>query len=168
MSKELTGLLIISVVGLLLAVGLRAQRTREWGSFLLGAGALSVFGIFLYLLFGFPVPQTGVLAKGPGDDLTLAAALYVCMLCGMFSQYLYRLLERPRSTRPKWDWGLFLAPIFASPIVFIPLFAAFQGAGIDLKQLTTPRLMVFFVAFQNGFFWKEFFDRKRRQERSQK
>jgi hypothetical protein len=86
------------------------------------------------------------------------------MLLGMLSQFLYRRFERPQRLRPTWDWGMFIAPVFASPIVFIPLLAAFQNANIDLKDLTAPRLMIFFVAYQNGFFWKEFFDRKQREE----
>ena len=53
--------------------------------------------------------------------------------------------------------------MFAAPIILIPLLAAFQGADIDLAKLTTPRIMMFCVAFQNGFFWKEFFDRKQKE-----
>jgi hypothetical protein len=30
------------------------------------------------------------------------------------------------------------------------------------KALTFPRMMIFFIAFQNGFFWKEQFDQKRK------
>ena len=167
MSWEMTALLGLSLAGLLLASGLRARKTGDWRPFLLESSALAIFAILLNILFGFPFPQTGVVAKGPGEDLMLAAALYLCMLLGMFSQYLYRRLERPKRRRLKWDWGLFVAPVFASPIVFIPLLAAFQEAGIDLKRLTAPRLMIFFVAFQNGFFWKEFFDRKQKEERDE-
>jgi hypothetical protein len=87
------------------------------------------------------------------------------MTGGMFAQYLYRYLERPVRYRQKWDWGCFIAPIFASPIVFIPLAAAFQNVDIDLTnpRLKLPQLMIFLVAFENGFFWKEYFDRKRKQ-----
>lgn len=84
----------------------------------------------------------------------------------MFAQYLYRHFERPKRYRHKWDWGCFIAPIFASPIVFIPLAAAFQSVDIDLTKpnLKLPQLMVFFVAFENGFFWKEHYDRKQKEE----
>ena len=167
MSKEMSSLIALSLAGLLLAYGLWVRKTGEWRPFWLESGALAIFAIVLNILFGFPFPQTGVVAKGPGEDLMLAAALYLCMLLGMFSQYLYRRLEKPKRRRLKWDWGLFVAPVFASPIVFIPLLAAFQDAGIDLKRLTSPRLMIFFVAFQNGFFWKEFFDSKQKEERGE-
>lgn len=163
MSAELTALLAFSLLGLLIASGLRTRKSGEWRPFLLECGALAVFVLFLNILFNFPFSNTGVIAKGPREDLLLASALYLCMLLGMFSQFLYRHFERPKRWRTRWDCGVFLAPIFASPIVFIPLLAAFQGAGIDLKQLTAARLMIFFVAFQNGFFWKEFFDRKKQE-----
>ena len=63
---------------------------------------------------------------------------------------------------------MFIAPVFASPIVFIPLLTAFQNANVDLNRLTVPKLLIFFVAYQNGFFWKEFFDLKQREEASPK
>jgi hypothetical protein len=52
-------------------------------------------------------------------------------------------------------------------MVFIPLLAAVQGADLRLEELTAPRMMIFFVAFQNGFFWKNFFDQKQKTERAQ-
>jgi hypothetical protein len=163
MAKELTALVSVSIAGLLLASGLWARRTGEWRSFLVGTGALIMFAAFLNRVFGFPFPPA-VVTKGSGGDLMLASALYLCMVLGMFAQYGYHRLERPAQRRVKWDWGPIIAPVLASPIVFIPLLAAFQGAGIDLKQLTAPRLMIFFVAFQNGFFWRDFFDRKMKQK----
>ncbi len=152
--------------GLVLVSAMWARKTGEWRPFLLGIGALAVFVILLNRLFGFPIPEP-VVAKG-SNDLVLAGALFICMVAGMFGQYLYRHFERPMRFRRKWDWGLFLAPVFASPIVLMPLLAAFQGADIDLAALTAPRLMMFCVAFQNGFFWKEFFDRKRKEEEAGK
>ena len=62
------------------------------------------------------------------------------------------------SERQPFNIGRFLAPVFASPIVFIPLLGAFQSMDIDITNLTLPKIMVFFVAFENGFFWKEVVD----------
>jgi cytochrome bd-type quinol oxidase subunit 2 len=92
------------------------------------------------------------------------------MLLGMFAQYLYRHFERPKRYRNKWDWGCFIAPIFASPIIFTPLAAAFQSVDIDLTKPNSklPQLMIFFVAFENGFFWKEHYDRKQKEEEKEK
>jgi hypothetical protein len=123
------------------------------------------FALLLNLLFGFPRPQSDV-AKGASEDLAFALVLYVCMLLGMASQHLYARLEQPKRRRPRFDWGVFLAPAFASPIVFLPLLISFQNAGMDLSQLTVPRIMIFIVAFQNGFFWKAHFDRRRKEVES--
>jgi hypothetical protein len=120
------------------------------------------FSIFLNRWFGFPFASP--LVTKAADDLLLAGAMAICMIAGMFAQYLYRHFESPVRYRHKWDWGCFIAPVFASPIVFIPLVAAFQNSDIDLTsdRLTLPRLMIFLVAFENGFFWKEYFDRRRK------
>jgi len=119
MSPEMNALTCLSLVGLLLALGLRAWRTAEWRVFLLQVGGLAVFVAFLNVLFGFPVPQT-VVGKGATEDWMLA-------------------------------------------IAFIPLLASFEGAGINLRNSPSPRLMIFLVAFQNGFFWKEYFDSRKKK-----
>jgi cytochrome bd-type quinol oxidase subunit 2 len=162
MPLELTAVVGISLAVLVVLLALSARDTGRWRGFALELAAIVVFAVFLNRLFDFPFSPP-ITAKGP-DDFVLAGALFICMLFGMVSQFLYRRLEKPQRLRPNWDWGLFIAPVFASPIVFIPLLAAFQNANIDLKDLTAPRLMIFFVAYQNGFFWKEFFDRKQREE----
>jgi hypothetical protein len=50
--------------------------------------------------------------------------------------------------------------MFTSPLVFAPLWSAFQDAGMTLTSL---KYGVFVVAFENGFFWKEFFDNRRQR-----
>lgn len=136
-----------------------------------GAGCIGRLRSFLNYWFAFPF-RPAVVAKGGrnGSDLVLAGALGICMLAGMFAQFLYRHFEREKRYRKQWDWGLFIAPIFASPIVFIPLAASFQNVDIDLtgERMTLPRLMIFLVAFENGFFWKEYFDRKRKEGEKRK
>jgi hypothetical protein len=165
MPLELNVIVGFSLAALGVLLALWARSTGRWRAFALELAAIVAFAVFLNLLLGFPFSPSRVAAKGkPEDDFVLAGALFICMLLGMMSQFLYRRFERPQGLRPTWDWGMFVAPVFASPIVFIPLLAAFQNANIDLKDLTAPRLMIFFVAYQNGFFWKEFFDRKQREE----
>ncbi len=44
------------------------------------------------------------------------------------------------------------------------LLAALQNADVDLENLTAPRMIVFLVAFENGFFWKEYFDHRRKDK----
>ena len=160
MPLELNCLVAGSMAALILLGVLWARKGHRWRSFWAGFVALAVFAVFLNRLLAFPFAPA--VAKG-SQDLTLAVALYVCMLGGMLAQYIYRRFEKPSGERAAWDWGLFVAPAFASPIVFIPLLAAFQAAEVKLDELTAPRLMIFFVAFQNGFFWKDFFERKQKE-----
>jgi hypothetical protein len=158
--------LVISfcVVGIIALSARWARKTGEWRSFWIGLLALVIFVVFLNRSFGFPFASS-VVEKAGDHELLLAGAMGLCMIGGMFAQYLYRYFERPLRHRQKWDWGCFVAPMFASPIVFIPLAAAFQNVDIDLTNpnLKLPQLMVFLVAFENGFFWKEHYDQKRKQ-----
>jgi cytochrome bd-type quinol oxidase subunit 2 len=163
MSFEMNVVIGVSMAGLLLVSGLWALKSGDWRTLITVATGLAAFAFLLNRLFGFPAT---VAAMGTREDLALLAALYLCMLTGMFAQYAYRHFERTRRHRTKWDWGLFIAPIFASPIVFVPLATSCISAGLDLKALTTVKFMIFFVAFQNGFFWKEFFDLKRKEAAS--
>jgi len=157
MPIELERFLSISFIGLALIFTVRGYKTGEWRLTAFALSAIVVFAFFLNRIFGYPFSPT-VVAKGPRNDLILAAALYICMVAGMLCQFLYRRFGLPQGKRGDWDLGLFLAPLFASPVVFIPLLAAFSNADIRLENLSVPRLMVFLVAFQNGFFWKDFFD----------
>jgi hypothetical protein len=163
MDSRLNLILLACIAGLILVTGRGARQTAEWRPFWMGLAALTAFSFFLNHWFGFPFASP-LVNKG-GNDLLLAGALAVSMITGMFAQYLYRHFERPERYRQKWDWGCFIAPVFASPMIFIPLAAAFQNSDIDLTKdsLTLPRLMIFLVAFENGFFWKEYFDRRRKE-----
>jgi len=161
MSPGMNVLIVVSMAGLLIVSGFWARKASEWRMLIAIAIWIGAFAFLLNQLFGFP--GTRVVAMGLREDLALWVALYICMAAGMLAQYLYRHFERPRRNRTKWDWGLFFAPVFASPIVFIPLATTFISAGIDLKSFTAAKSMIFFVAFENGFFWKEFFDLRRKE-----
>jgi hypothetical protein len=91
--------------------------------------------------------------------------LYACMLLGMASNYLYGRSATTKSTRPPFDAWNFVKPMLASPIVFIPLLGAFQSASADINLTPTGKLMIFLVTFENGFFWKEIFDNRRRGQK---
>ncbi|HLJ91406.1 MAG TPA: hypothetical protein VKZ53_31695 [Candidatus Angelobacter sp.] len=162
MPFEMNALVAASMVVLLLIVIVEARRNRSWSTLWLHGAVLIGFGIFLNFLFGFPFPAQ-VNSKGRREKTIFIAALYSCMIIGMLCQYIYRHLDEPKRFRKKWDWGLFVAPLFTSPLIFMPLYAAFDGAGLDLTTVPEPRFMIFFIAFQNGFFWKEFFDRRRKE-----
>jgi hypothetical protein len=166
MSPEMNWLVVASMVGLLLVTALSASKTREWRFLVSVIVGLGAFSFFLNQMFGFPLVH--VIAMGPEAHGVLWVALYLCMLTGMVAQYAYRHFVIPRRQRKKWDWGLFIAPVFASPIVFIPLATSCLSAGLDLENINTTRFMIFIVAFQNGFFWKEFFDLKQKEETNQR
>lgn len=81
------------------------------------------------------------------------------MVLGMVARYFYVQAERAK-TKFEFDWMTFLMPIFASPIVFIPLLALTSEVVIG-GAFTRAKLMVYLVAFQNGFVWKSFFEQRR-------
>ena len=150
------------MVGLAIVLGLWGLKTGEWRVPISLVAGEFAFVFFLNRLFGFPY-SSSLISMGTGSSIALVVVLYIFMLLGMFSQYAYRYFDQPRRKRTKWDWHLFIAPIFVSPIVFLPLALSFTSSGLDLESLTAPRLMIFFVAFENGFFWKEFFDLRRKE-----
>jgi hypothetical protein len=163
MDTQLNLVLIACIAGLIAVTARLAHQSREWRPFGMSLVALAVFSVFLNRWFGFPFPNP-LVNKG-SNDLKLAGAMAFSMITGMFFQYLFSHFERPERYRPKWDWGCFIAPVFASPIIFIPLAGAFSSADVDLtlNRMTLPRLMIFLVAFENGFFWKAYFDLRRKE-----
>jgi hypothetical protein len=151
----------VSLVGLFILTILSFRKTRNFTRTIIFLAFLVVCGAAYYLIF-----QTGdrIHAKGAQpNELSFIIILYVCMLLGIVCHYFYGLLMKPKGERQRFDVGVLLAPVFASPIVFVPLLAAFQEAEIDLANLTIPKFMVFFVAFQNGFFWKEVVENHRKE-----
>ena len=161
MSPGINALVAISMAGLLLVSALSGRRTGEWRMFIALVAWVAALVFLLNRLFGFP--GTPAVAMGLQGDTLLWVALYICMALGMFAHYAYRHFGRPRRSRPKWDWGLFFAPVFASPMVFIPLATSFNNAGLDLQSWTTAKSMIFLVAFQNGFFWQAFFEPRHKE-----
>ena len=124
---------------------------------------LVILGVVVFPLVTY-VRGDGATARGNGLNIYVVIVLYLFMLLGMLSQYLYHHFSIPKQKRKKreFDFGLFIAPVFASPIVFIPIITAFQHANIDFTDFQMVKVSIFLVAFQNGFFWKEFFDNQRK------
>ena len=149
---------------LLLICAVKAWLSRSFRPLFVEVVSLFAIAIFLNRLFGFP--YVVIVAKSEENDFAVTAALFICMVLGMLAQFFYHHFSTPGSERTPFDLGLFVAPFFAAPIVFLPLLAAFQQVNIDISRLTTPKLMVFLVAFQNGFFWKDFFDGQKRHVKS--
>ena len=98
-------------------------------------------------------------AGDDGQDVAAVAICYLAMLLGMMAEYVYAQAEKGQA-RPTFAPMTFVMPILASPIVFIPLLTI-AGEVNAPGILSRAKLMVYFVAFQNGFFWKSFFEQRR-------
>jgi hypothetical protein len=152
---SLAGLFALTLWGLV-------RRKRVARSLVLIA-ILSAVGAGYYALF-----QSGSQIRSKGDQpnqVAFIVVLYICMMLGMASNYVYGRLSTAKAARPPFDAGNFIAPILVSPIVFIPLLGAFQSAYVDVANLAVPKLMILLVTFENGFFWKEIFDNRRREQK---
>jgi hypothetical protein len=137
---------------------LRSPERRAQGA--VGIAVLVLYIALLHFAFGFPSLQDAV-AKGKAETGTgpLVLALFVFMILGMGAEYLYHYLD----SNPKevsFDWRAFIKPFLVSPMVFVPLAASLQNAQVDLSSFNIPLLMLFLVAFENGFLWRGYFTRK--------
>jgi hypothetical protein len=151
----------VSAILLLLGIIWGQYRSPNWLKLILHLIALALYLLLLRFLFGFPALDTGY-SKGASDGgfLALALAMYVCMLAGMAAEYVYHYFDAPRSKPRKFEIGTFVKPFLVSPLVFMPLAGSLQSANLDLSHFDAPRLMVFLVAFENGFLWRGYFSRK--------
>ncbi len=155
MPRGLAILVMLSLAGLLAGRIFsdiwRGRPRRLWPT-----AVLLLVSIGAYV-FAF---REDVESKGAVDEGLAVALCYVAMLLGMVAEYFYRQAERGRR-RFRWEPMTFMMPIFASPIVFIPLLTL-----IDVSEggvLAKAKLMIYLVAFQNGFFWKGFFEKQRQE-----
>ena len=151
--KALFGISIVMLAINLTYIAIKNKKFDNWG--------LWIFIVFVLIyLKAFPFTNyDGISYKGVlKEDLFFVILLYLAMLFGMFASYIYNYLIKTR--KRKFDMGYLFAPVFISPIVFLPLYAAFLESGYSFDNLDSAGIMIFFVAFENGFFWKEFFDNK--------
>ncbi|HEY5619120.1 MAG TPA: hypothetical protein VIK60_14355 [Vicinamibacterales bacterium] len=112
----------------------------------------------------YALAPSAVQTRGGIDEAASIAFCYVSMVLGMIAQYFYAQAERGNK-KLELDWMTFLMPIFASPIVFIPLLTLTSEVAMG-GAFTRAKLMVYLVAFQNGFFWKSFFEQRRGEAQS--
>ena len=155
----------ISTAGLLVLSALSFHKSKNRWQLFFRILILAACGSVYYFVFQ---SSPRLLPKGEkpnqGAFLTI---LYFCMLLGMLCHYLYTLPMAPKRKREPFtfDLGSFLAPVFVSPLVFIPLYGAFLNADVDIANLTPPKFMIFLVAFENGFFWREVVDNRRKERK---
>jgi len=152
-------LFVGSVVAVVLVMARRGWRGAPWREVALDVVLVGLFAV--PTVFALQLPLAGPKARGTVDQTPFLVVLYVCLLLGMLAQYAHSRLSRPKAKRPPFDFGLFIAPVFSSPIIFIPLLAAVQSAGVDLYRADAARFMLYLVAFENGYFWKLIFDQRR-------
>lgn len=157
MSPTVYSTLMVSLIGAVAALVIFAARhgdIRLWTVTVL-VGLVSA-GVW----YANPSPFA-TRADNDVQEIAAVAICYVAMLLGMMAEYVYRQAEKGQE-RPTFTPMTFVMPILASPIVFIPLVTIageVQAAGI----LSQAKLMVYLVAFQNGFFWRSFFEQRRRE-----
>ncbi|HTG73088.1 MAG TPA: hypothetical protein VMB70_04930 [Terriglobia bacterium] len=156
MSVALTTIVTVSLIGLIGGVAyfeLRRWQARGFlASVVLVAAAIAVFR--------FAMPDS-LETKGAADETIAVVFCYFAMLLGMVAEYFYAQGEHKRR-RFRFEPITFLMPVFASPIVFIPLLTITNEMSIG-GAFTKAKLMVYLVAFQNGFFWKSFFEQSRQK-----
>jgi hypothetical protein len=147
-------LAVILTVSLALLVLDLAYRVFTKGSRLLPT-ALVVLGAGWVV---YALAPEAVQTRGPADEIVAIVICYASMVLGMMAEYGYAQAERGNK-KIEFDLMSFLMPIFASPIVFIPLLTLTSEVALG-GAFTRPKLMVYLVAFQNGFFWKSFFEQR--------
>ena len=157
MSHTLAAILTVSLVLLVLELAYRAVTKR--GGLLPRALVVLGAGWVVYAL----APRA-LQTRGASDEIVAIAFCYLSMVLGMMAEYGYVQAERG-NRRFEFNVMSLLMPIFASPIVFIPLLTLTSEVAMG-GAFTRAKLMVYLVAFQNGFFWKSFFEQRRVEAKS--
>jgi hypothetical protein len=139
------------------AIQSRNPRPFVWALVILAI----VLGMFISTGLMQPPWREDLVSRGESQGL-LILVLYVVMVAGMLAHYMFFHQSRPKKQRRKIDFSNLLAPVFVSPIVFLPLASVLDSIGGYSTSADTSRLVLFLVAFENGFFWQEFFQNRRK------
>lgn len=150
----LNSLLLLSGIASGVVLLLLALRTRRPRVIVL---TLMVVALSAWIVYSVAPATAGT--RGEDDNTTLVIS-YVAMVLGMTAHYVYAQAERG-AKKLKFNWLSFVMPILASPIVFIPLVSLSGEVPAVGGAFTHAKVMVYLVAFQNGFFWKHFFDQRK-------
>ncbi len=146
-------LLAVSLAVMVVELAYRAFTTKT--HLLPRALAIAVGAVVVYAVAPSAVETRGI------DETASIVFCYASMLLGMMAEYAYAQAERGNK-RLEFEPMSFLMPIFASPIVFMPLLTLTSDVAVG-GAFGRAKLMVYLVAFQNGFFWKTFFEQRRRE-----
>ena len=142
MTIPATIILAIAVLALCLLSIQRFLKNRNTTLLAVNLAIIIVAGGVL--VFSFDLLSFGLVGRGrDSDDVLLEIALivlmFLAMLLGMGAAYLYARLSSPLVA----SYGDIWTDIVANP-----------------DKTVGAKLMIFLVAFENGFFWKVIFDRR--------
>lgn len=154
-------LVTISIVGVLFIIIHQLFKKKNTRLFIISICALMLIVTYLHKYF-YSIDLLASKGDGNENELLYLIVLFIFMILGMVSQYLFSRFNQPKKDRSDFDWGIFIAPIFTSPIVFIPLYTIISNSSIDSSNFDSAKYMIFLVAFENGFFWKGFLDNQKR------
>lgn len=158
MSDSLSFVMTISLTGAVAGfvwLALRNHSPRVW------VIACTVLIVCAAVWYAF---QSSTRADDGSMSVEEIAAVFFCygaMLLGMTAEYIYAQADRGKR-KLKFEPLTMLMPILVSPIVFIPMLTI-AGDVATRGAFTRAQLMVYLVAFQNGFFWKGFFQQLRQK-----
>lgn len=162
MSAVIAIVFVVCIAGLLVFILYKDIRERKWKHLVLELLVLLAVYLILNRKFHFlSTIQQQIETKGGAQENVTLVLCFLCTIIGMTAQYFYRQAE---ADQPKFKFELapFLMPIFVSPIVFSPLLALLDK-NIEGPILTIPKLTLYFVAFQNGFFWKDMLEHQKKR-----
>jgi hypothetical protein len=144
-------MLFLGAFGLFIIIEIIISRAVK--RFVVQAVILLGVILLLRLITGFPKITT---AFGGVSPVIAIGIMFVCTVLGIAAHYFFHLKGR-------FSWRTFLKPLIISPIVLLPLIGSVQGTS----DIETIQLISFgFLAFQNGFFWKEVLEHAKVQTQS--
>lgn len=121
--------------------------------------------IYSSLIYNYFYINEAPVSKGADTDTVINEIIrdIICLaviIFGMFCNYVFSHFILPREDRDKHkiDWEGFIAPVCASLLILFPTINSLKNAGIDPTNSSFITLWLS-IAFQNGFFWKEIFNR---------
>ncbi len=152
MSPIITYTLLIFMGLYFITIFVGLITNRSWKRFLIELLILAGFITILYMATGFPAPSSRQ-AFGGISPISAIGIMFVCTILGIVAHYFFYL-------KGKFSLGMFLKPLFISPIVLLPLIGSVQGTS-DLESIQMISFAI--LAFQNGFFWKAVLEHAKQQ-----
>ncbi len=141
-------LVVIGCYGLIIIVDLLITRALK--RCLIEGILLAAVIVLLNVTTGFPTPKQ---AFGDLQLILAIGIMLVCTVLGMAARYVFH-------QRKTFSWASFLRPLVIAPLILLPLIGTMQGIQ-DFKPI---QLISFgMLSFQNGFFWKEVFEKVRKE-----